>query len=69
MGVDVSWEGLLPLDFWVGNPTVLQPEALQLPWRTGQLPVHLHSCLVQELREEFGRTGNWEHPETHGLSV
>lgn len=60
MSVDVCWEGLLPLDLWVGNPTVLQSEALQLPWLTGQLPVHLHGCLVQDLSEETGRTGNYE---------
>lgn len=58
MGVDVSWEGLLPLEVWVGNPTVLQSEALQCPWLAGQLPVHLHGSLVQDLREETGRTGN-----------
>lgn len=60
VSVDVCWEGLLPLDLWVGNPTVLQSEALQLPWLTGQLPVHLHGCLVQDLSEETGRTGNYE---------
>lgn len=58
MGVDVSWEGLLPMDVWVGNPAVLQSEALQPPWFTGQLPVHLHGRLVQDLSEETGRTGN-----------
>ncbi len=56
--VDVCWEGLLPLDIGVGNPMVLQSESLQLPWLTGQLPVHLHGRLVQDLSEETGRTGN-----------
>lgn len=58
MSVDVSWESLLPLDVRVRNPPVLQPEALQLPGFTGQLPVHLHGRLVQHLCEETGRTGN-----------
>lgn len=58
MCVDVGGEGLLPLEFWVGNPAVLQSEALQLARLTGQLPVHLHGCLVQDLGEETGRTGN-----------
>lgn len=59
MGVDVCREGLLSLDLWVGNPTVFQSKTLQLSWLTGQLPVHLHGCLVQDLSEETGRTGNY----------
>lgn len=58
VGVDVSWECLLSMDVWVGDPAVLQSEALQLPRLTGQLPVHLHGRLVQDLSEETGRTGN-----------
>lgn len=58
MCVDVCWEGLLSLDVWVGNPAVLQSEALQLPCLTGQLPVHLHGRLVQNCSEETGRAGN-----------
>lgn len=58
MGVDVSWEGLLPLSIWVGNPVVLQSEALQLPRLAGELPVYLHGRLVQDLSEETGRAGN-----------
>lgn len=71
MGIDVSWEGLLPLYVWVGNPAVLQSEALQLSRLIGKLPVHLHGRLVQDLSEETGRTGNcgtdrdrlWSHDE------
>lgn len=58
VGVDVCWEGFLSLELCVGNPVVLQSEALQLPRLTGQLPVHLHGCLIQDLCEETGRTGN-----------
>lgn len=58
VGVDVCWECFLSPELCVGNPTVLQSEALQLPRFTGQLPVHLHGCLVQDLCEEAGRTGN-----------
>lgn len=58
VGVDVCWEGFLPLHFWVGNTAVLQSKALQLPRLARKLPVHLHGGLVQDLSEETGRTGN-----------
>lgn len=58
VGVDVCWECFLSLELCVGHLVVLQSEALQLPRLTGQLPVHLHGCLVQDLCEETGRTGD-----------
>lgn len=58
VGVDVTRKRLLPLDVWVGNPPVLQSETLHLPRFTGQLPVHLHGRLVQDLSEETGRAWN-----------
>lgn len=61
MGVDVGRKGLVPLEPRVGNPTVLQSEALQGPGPAGQLPVHLHGRLVQDLCEEAGSSGDCGH--------
>lgn len=58
VGVDVCWECLLAVNIRVGNTAVFQPEAFQLSWPTGQLPVHLHGCLVQDFGEETGSIGN-----------
>lgn len=58
VGVNVRWELLQSLELRVGDHVILQPEALQASRLTGQLPVHLHGRLVQDLGEEAGRTGN-----------
>lgn len=58
VGVDVRWELLQSLELRVGDHVILQPEAFQAAWLTGQLPVHLHGRLVQDLGEEAWRTGN-----------
>lgn len=59
MGVDVGWKRVPPLELRVGNPAVLHSEALQGPRPAGQLPVHLHGRLVQDLCEEAGSCGDY----------
>ena len=68
MGVDVGGEGLWILEDGEGDPAVGQPEALHLPGLGGQLPEHLHGCLVQHLCEEtLGGWHCWGQRETRRL--
>lgn len=63
MGVDVAGKDFLPLEVGLRDLAISQLEAFHLARLTGQLPEHLHGCLVQNLGEKTRRTGDCEEKE------